>query len=129
MAARTVPSRRVVPQETQRLCEYFPTTVPSPETTVLDRGLAVEDGLIPPLLEADLSESRVGGRNQRAFAEFGPEVPRVRISDDVARVVAREKVLTDQVIETQLYGTSHFNRAIHSAILATADATSSAAMR
>src|SRR5262245_30944114 len=32
---------------------------------------ALEDGLIQPLLETDLAESRVLGRNQRALAEFG----------------------------------------------------------
>jgi hypothetical protein len=46
--------------------------------------LALEDGLIQPLLETDLAESRVAGRNQRALAEFGPEVPRVRVDDNLA---------------------------------------------
>jgi hypothetical protein len=41
----------------------------------------LEYGLVEPLLEADLAESRVVGRNQRALAEFGPEVPRVRVGD------------------------------------------------
>ena len=98
----------------------------TPGVTLLS---VLERRLAEPLVEPDVAQPRLAPGNQRTFIQFGPEVPRVRISDDVARVVAREKVLTDQVIETQLYGTSHFNRAIHSAILATADATSSAAMR
>src|SRR4029434_3110158 len=76
------------------------------------RPLALEDGLIQPLLEADLAESRVAGGNQRALAEFGPEVPRVRVNDNLARVVARAEALTDQFIEAELLGTGHFNRAI-----------------
>ena len=68
--------------------------------------------LAEPLLEADLAESRVAGRNQRALAEFGPEVPRVRVDDNLAGIVARAEALTDQFIETELLGTGHFNRAI-----------------
>jgi hypothetical protein len=68
--------------------------------------------LIQPLLQADLAESRVAGRNQRALAEFCAEVPRVRVNDNFAGVVARAETLTDQFIETELLGTGHFNRAI-----------------
>ena len=50
------------------------------------RPLALEDGLIQPLLEADLAESRVVGRNQRALAEFGPEVSRMRVNDNLTGV-------------------------------------------
>src|SRR5262245_17625759 len=50
--------------------------------------------LIQPLLKADLTESRVAGGNQRTLAEFGTEVPRVRVDDDLARVVARAEALT-----------------------------------
>ena len=72
----------------------------------------LECGLAEPLLKADLPEPRVAGRNQRALVELGPEVPRVRIDDNIAVVVARSEALTDQVIETELLGTGHFNRAI-----------------
>jgi hypothetical protein len=72
----------------------------------------LERRLAEPLLEADLAELRVVARNQRALAEFGPEVPRVRVDDNLAGVVARGKALTDQLIETELLGTGHFNRAI-----------------
>jgi hypothetical protein len=32
-------------------------------------------GLAEPLLKADVAESRVGGRSQRALSEFRPELP------------------------------------------------------
>src|SRR5258705_4598237 len=74
--------------------------------------LRPEDGLIQALLEADLAESCIVGRNQRAFAEFCPEVPRVRVNDNLAGVVARTEAPTDQFIEPELLGTGHFNGAI-----------------
>jgi hypothetical protein len=55
-----------------------------------------------PVLEADLAKSRVAGRNQRALAELGSEIPRVRVDDNLARVVACAEALADQVIETEL---------------------------
>jgi hypothetical protein len=51
-------------------------------------------------------------RNQRALVELGPEVPRVRINDHLAGVVARAEALTDQFIEAELLGTGDLNRAI-----------------
>jgi hypothetical protein len=36
----------------------------------------------------------------------------VRVNDNLAEVVARAEVLTDQLIETEPLGTAHFNRAI-----------------
>jgi len=91
----------------------------------------LECRLAEPILEADLAESCVPGRNQRALAELGPEVPGVRVDDNLARVVARGKAQTDQLIETELLGpatsTVPFDGA-PTAILATAIATSSAAM-
>src|SRR5262245_41185117 len=65
-----------------------------------------------PLLEADLAESRMASRDQRALAELGSEVPRVRVDDNLARVVACGEPLTDQFIETKLLGTGHLNRAV-----------------
>ena len=65
----------------------------------------LECGLAEPLLEADLSEARVARRNQRPLAEFGPEIARVRVNDNLAGVVARAEALTDQFVETELLGT------------------------
>src|SRR5262249_22005377 len=57
-------------------------------------------------------ESRIAGRNQRALTKFGPVVPRVRVNDNLAGVVARTEKLTDQFIETELLRTGQFGRAI-----------------
>jgi hypothetical protein len=43
----------------------------------------LERRLAEPLVEPDAAESRLARRNQRSFAEFGPEVPRVRVDDMV----------------------------------------------
>ena len=72
----------------------------------------VEHRLAEPFLEADLAESRVVGRHQRTLAEFGSEIPRVRVNNNLAGVVTRAEALTDQLIETERLGTGHFNRAI-----------------
>ncbi len=72
----------------------------------------MEHRLAEPFLKADLAESRGTGRNQRALGELGPEVPRVRVNDNLAGVIACVKALTDQFIETELLGTRHFNHAI-----------------
>ena len=69
-------------------------------------------GLAEPLVEADLAESCICSRNERALAEFGSEVSRVLVDDDLAGVVARAERQTDQLIETELLGAGHFNRAI-----------------
>jgi hypothetical protein len=78
----------------------------------------LEDGLFQPLLQADLAESRAAAWNQRALAEFDPVVPRVRICDYAAGVVARAEGLTDQFIETEFLGTGHFNGAMKNFITA-----------
>ena len=65
-----------------------------------------------PFLEADLAKLRIAGRNQGAFGEFGSEISRVRIDDDLARVVTRAKALANQVIEPELLGTSDIHRVI-----------------
>ena len=72
----------------------------------------LECGLAEPFLEADLAESRLAGGNQRALAELGPEVPRVRIDHNLAGVVPRGEALADQFIETERLGTGHINRAV-----------------
>jgi hypothetical protein len=73
----------------------------------------LERRLSEPLLEPHLAKSRLAGRNQRALTQFRPEVPRVRVDDNFAGVLARGKALTDQVVETELLRTGHFNGAIH----------------
>src|SRR6266850_3626843 len=69
--------------------------------------------LAEPLVEPDVAESHLAPRNQGIFIEFRPEVPRVRIGDDLAGVLVRGKALTDQFVETELLRTGHFNGAVH----------------
>ena len=59
----------------------------------------LEYGLAEPFFEPGLAESRLAGRNQRALVEFNSEVPRGRVDDHFARVVARGEALTDQLVE------------------------------
>ena len=84
-----------------------------------------------PLLESDVAESRIAPRNQRAFRELGPEIPRVGIGDNLPWVVVRVEALPDQFVETELCGppasTVPFT-GTPTATLATAVATSSAAI-
>jgi hypothetical protein len=60
-----------------------------------------------------MSPSRASPRNQRAFTEFGTEVPHVRISDNLARVVVGGEAMTDQFVETELLRTGHFHGAVY----------------
>src|SRR5215831_11304574 len=59
----------------------------------------LEDGLMQPLLEANVAQLRVAGRHQRACLELRSVVARMRVDNDLARVFARGKALTDQIIE------------------------------
>src|SRR5438270_11532599 len=68
--------------------------------------------LAEPLGEPDVAESRLAPGNQRPFTEFGPEVPRVRIGDNLAGVVVRGEALTDQFVETELLRTGDFDDAV-----------------
>jgi hypothetical protein len=65
------------------------------------------------------------------LAQFGAEVPRLRIRNHLARIVVRAKDPLDEAIEIERFGPTDFNCAIQGApvaILATARATSSAAI-
>ena len=74
--------------------------------------LALRHGLIQPRLEVDLAEPCVGGGNERTFSELSAKIPRVWVDDDFAAIVARGEALSDQLIETELFGASHLNRAV-----------------
>src|SRR5213593_4419323 len=76
------------------------------------RSLLRQRELTEPLFEARLAKSRAIAGNQRALAEFGSEVPRVRVGDNLARVVARAEALSNQLIEAELLRTGHFDGAI-----------------
>ena len=84
---------------------------PEPSAATLLSGLECQ--LTEPLVEPDVAQSRFAPRNQRTLTELRPEVPRVRISDNLAWVVVGGEALTDQFVETELLRTSHFNGAVH----------------
>ena len=65
--------------------------------------LTLDGGLIQPFLKVNLAESRVIAWNQRTLAKFGPEISRVGVDDNVARVVTRAESLADQVVEAELF--------------------------
>src|SRR5262245_3705221 len=73
----------------------------------------LERRLAEPLVEPDVTESRLAQGNQRTFIELGPEVPCVRIGHNRAGVLAGREALTDQFVETELLRTGHLDRAIH----------------
>src|SRR5262245_61147056 len=78
------------------------------------RGLPVlERRLAEPLFEPDVAEPRFAPGNQRALTESRAEVPRVRIGDNLAGIVASGEALTDQFVEPELLRTRHFNGAVH----------------
>src|SRR5262245_939330 len=69
--------------------------------------------LVEPVLEPDVSESRVAGGYERTFAQFCFEVPRVRIDNNLAPNVACAKALAAQFVEAELLRTRHINGAVH----------------
>src|SRR5258705_5153420 len=66
-----------------------------------------------PVFEARLAESRVIGRNQGPLAHLDTEVARVRVRDDLAGILARSQVPSDEFIQTKLFRTPYFNGAVH----------------
>src|SRR5262245_52139111 len=85
------------------LCVHF---------TVCD-GSTLGRRLMQPLVEANLSELRAADRNQRTLAELRPEVPRVRVDDNLAGIVAGAETLADELVETKLLRTGDFDCAVH----------------
>src|SRR5262245_38640162 len=73
----------------------------------------LERRLAEPLLEPDVAQPRLAGGNQRAFAEFCPEVSRVLVDDNLAGIVASGEALADQFVETELLRTGDVNGAVH----------------
>src|SRR5262245_23312426 len=72
----------------------------------------LEHRLAEPLLQMYPAEPSAVARNQRALVELRTEVPRMRVNDNLARIIACAQPLADQVIETELLGTGNFDRAI-----------------
>src|SRR5579871_3885113 len=84
-----------------------------------------------PILEPDLADSRVSGRNQGQFAKFCAEISRIWVGDHFARIIASEQTLADKLVEVKSLGpatsTTPFS-GLPVATFATEAATSSAAM-
>src|SRR3954471_17528768 len=65
-----------------------------------------------PIVESDLAKSRAVSGNKRSFGELGAEITRVRIGDDVARIMPRGESLTDQLVEAELLRPCHFDHPV-----------------
>src|SRR5689334_18443291 len=70
-------------------------------------------GLFEPVREARLAEARVIARNECALANLDAVVARVRVSDNVARILPCGKSLPGEFIEMKLFRPSYFNSAVH----------------
>src|SRR3954452_5225595 len=92
-------SRRGCPrirQNASRLASGGAARTGSRLAPVLCRG-----GLSQPVVEADLAEVESIRRHQAALFQLGAEVPRLRVSDDRARVSVRSQGLLDELIEAE----------------------------
>ena len=66
-------------------------------------------GSLQPVLEARRGEEGTITGNEGPFAQLSTEVLCVRISDDLARIVAETQTLTDERIEAELLRSGHFD--------------------
>src|SRR5258705_2315041 len=69
-------------------------------------------GTAEPVFETRLAEQRVIARNKCALVYLCAEVLRVRVSENLARIVACAEGLSDEFIETVLLGPGHLNGTI-----------------
>src|SRR3954462_627083 len=69
-------------------------------------------GLAEPRFEKRLSESRVTAGNERGLAHLNAVVARLCVGNNLARIVARGKILPDQFIQTKPFRPRYFNSAI-----------------
>ena len=77
------------------------------------RTLDLTCGLTEPGFETRLAESRVVAGNECALAHLHAVVARVRVSDNLARILACGQTPPDEFIETKLFRPPYFNGAIH----------------
>ena len=95
------------------------------------RGRHLISGLAKPRFETRRSESRVTAGNEGGFAHLNAVVARLRVGNNLARILACGKSSPDQFIQTKLFRAPQFNGSIQgepSATRHTAPATSSAAI-
>src|SRR5262245_48051865 len=65
-----------------------------------------------PVLETRLPESRVLARHEGALGQQRAGVTRIRVSANLARIVACAQVPSDELVETELLGSRHLKCAI-----------------
>src|SRR5260370_20133 len=70
-------------------------------------------GMFEPVRETRLAEPRVIARNECALAKLHAVVARVRVSDNLARILVCGQALPDEFIETKLFRPPYFNGAVH----------------
>jgi len=71
-------------------------------------------GMSEPVRETRLVESRAIARKECALAQLHAVIARVRVSDNLARIVAWAQALSDELVKTELFGSGYFNSALHS---------------
>src|SRR5688572_26481277 len=76
------------------------------------RSRYLKRGAPEPVFETGFTESWVIARNQRVLIQLGSKIPRVRVRDNLARIVAYAQGKTDTFVETKLFGPRYFNGAI-----------------
>lgn len=86
------------------LCEW---------SAVRPSGMCPKCGLFEPVREARLAQLRVIAGNECPVTQLHAVVTRVRVSDNLARIIARGQSSPDEFIETKLFWPTYFNGAIH----------------
>src|SRR5690348_7553066 len=76
-------------------------------------GLLLQITLGKPVFEPDLSEPGVAFRNERSLFYGDAVVAGRRVGNHFARILSSSKTQPDEFIETKLFRTAYFNRAIH----------------
>src|SRR5882757_6902954 len=69
--------------------------------------------LSEPGVETRLAESCVIAGNECPLTQLHAVVTRVRVSDNLARIIACGQTSPDEFIETKLFWPAYFNGAIH----------------
>src|SRR4051812_16914091 len=78
----------------------------------LRRSLARGRGLLRPFFEPRLGDPRVLSGEERALARVDAEVARLRVGDDLARIVGRFQHVADELVEAELFGSRDLDDAV-----------------
>src|SRR6478752_1339871 len=77
------------------------------------RTLGLTCGLAEPGFKTRLAESRVVAGKERPLAHLYAVIARVRVSDNLARILAYRQISPDKFIEMKLFRPAYFNGAVH----------------